>query len=978
MKPFLFEIAEQTVNASHSLEGITFVFPNRRAILYFRKYLSQLLSKPAFSPRLLTIEDFVTGMSPLKVPDKLELIHRLYKTYYSVIDPGASPAEPFDQFYFWGDMLLRDFDETDRYLVNAEYLFRDLSHQKELDSSFDFLTEQQRNFLRDFWGSFDEEVSPNKKKFLKVWKQLPEVYNRYRQHLRDHGLAYEGMIYRDVAEGLKNGSLKAEGEGFVNFVGFNALTATEELIITEWISTEKATAHWDIDAYYFNNTVQEAGFFFRKYQHHTVLGKTFSPDIPSNFTRKETGADKVRSIKVFSAAQSVGQVKLMSQVLKECLERGFNPEETLVVLPDEKLLMPVLHGVAGSVDKLNVTMGFPLSRTPLFNLIELLIELQLNVRDKHFNHRQTLAILNHPYVVAADAGIAHTKSKEILLHNWVHIPDNFLATGHDVHRLIFQEASATSPEWIISYLRKITDALGVLPSIAGVDKEYVFHFLKLFNRLEHVIYSEGANQTTTLTGKEAKNARKTALKSFIRLFRQMVRSQNIPFTGEPLRGLQVMGVLETRNLDFRNVFVLSLNEGVFPASANKGSYIPFNIRRAYSLPTAQHQDAIYSYLFYRMLQRAENIFLFYNSETDVLGQGEMSRYLHQLILEGTDAGLTIEKSTLHNPMQPRMPAPLVVKKDELVFNQLARYCEGSAENKSLSPSSLNDYIDCPFKFYLRHVARIREAREVEEDLDARILGNFLHKVMELFYVELIKQNGRNAIEVHDFNAHEKRVEKLIDEIFKAEYRLNPDKPVEYAGQRLIVREVVKRFADEILKKDKSYTPFTMLALEDRKLTHRIALEADGKPVPILGGSIDRADQKEKLVRVVDYKTGKDKLEFENIESLFMHDQKRNKAAFQTMMYALVFYKNNRQIFDDDPSVRLLPGLFNRVNLFDENFRFGLKIGKDLVDNAIPYFPEFEARLKLLLEEMFNPEIPFVQTTNLEACKICPYHMICYR
>src|SRR5690606_36412919 len=216
MKPFLFEIAEQTVNASHSLEGITFVFPNRRAILYFRKYLSQLLSKPAFSPRLLTIEDFVTGMSPLKVPDKLELIHRLYKTYYSVIDPGASPAEPFDQLYFWGDMLLRDFDETDRYLVNAEYLFRDLSHQKELDSSFDFLTEQQRNFLRDFWGSFDEEVSPNKKKFLKVWKQLPEVYNRYRQHLRDHGLAYEGMIYRDVAEGLKNRSLKAQGEGFVN------------------------------------------------------------------------------------------------------------------------------------------------------------------------------------------------------------------------------------------------------------------------------------------------------------------------------------------------------------------------------------------------------------------------------------------------------------------------------------------------------------------------------------------------------------------------------------------------------------------------------------------------------------------------------------------------------------------------------------------------------------------------------------------
>lgn len=985
MKPFLLEIAEATVKEHPFLENVTLVFPNRRAILYFRKYLSQLISKPAFSPRLLTIEDFVTSLSALRLPDKLELIHRLYKVYYNVINPGSTGTESFDHFYFWGDMLLRDFDETDRYLVNAGYLFRDLSHQKELDSSFDFLTEQQRDFLRDFWGSFDEEVSPNKKKFLKVWRQLPEVYTRYRRHLRESGFAYEGMIYREVAEGLKRGEIKIEGEGIFKFVGFNALTTTEEIIITELVGKGIATVYWDIDAYYFNNTVQEAGFFFRRYQQHPVLGKTFPVDIPSNFSRKEiAGTDdksdkNLRTIRVFSAAQSVGQIKLMAQVLQKCLEKGFNPEETLVVLPDEKLLIPVLHGVAGSVDKLNVTMGFPLSRTPLFNLIELLVELQLNVREKHFSHRQTLAILNHPYVVAADAGMAHAKSKEILLHNWVHIPYTFLATGQPVHRLIFQEAHASASAWIIKYLREIAEELGALPSIVGVDKEYIFSFLSLFNRMEQVMYSEdNSGNNVAATEKEAREARKGALKSFIRLFRQMVRSQNIPFTGEPLKGLQVMGVLETRNLDFRNVFVLSMNEGVFPALGNKGSYIPFNIRRAYSLPTAQRQDAIYSYLFYRMLQRAENIFLFYNSETDVLGQGEMSRYLHQLLLEGADAGLSIEQSTLHNPMQPRMPDILVVKKDDFVFNQLARFCEGSAENKSLSPSSLNDYIECPFRFYLRHVARIREAKEVEEDLDARILGNFLHKVMELFYAELIAENGNNVIEAGDFGMLEKRIDKLIDTIFKETYRLNPDKPVDYAGQRLIVKEVVKRFADEILKKDKSYTPFKMLALEDRQLTYKIAVKAHGNPVAILGGSIDRADQKDNLVRVVDYKTGKDKLELESIESLFVHNEKRNKAAFQTMMYALIFYKNNQRLFEQDSSIRLLPGLFNRINLFDENFRFGLKIGKEYVNNAIPLLSEFEEKLKLLLEELFSPDIPFVQTTNPEACKICPYHTICYR
>lgn len=991
MKPFLFEIAEQTVKQHPVFDGLTFVFPNRRAILYFRKYLGVLLTRPAFSPRLITIEDFITGQSRWEIPDKLELIHRLYKVYYDVVRPsGASEAstgvEPFDQFYFWGDMLLRDFDEADKYMIDAEHLFKDLSHQKELDSSFDFLTEQQRQFLRDFWGAFDEELSPNKKKFLKVWKQLPEVYRMFRHHLQEQDLAYEGMLHRQVAEEIKKGEIKfsdqASKEASVKFIGFNALTFAEEVIITELIAKGIATAHWDVDAYYLNNTIQEAGFFFRKYQQHPVLGKTFPSDIPSNFSGRaaampdvgKTGTDD-RTIRIFSAAQSIGQTKLMAQVLKELLDRGADPEDTIIVLPDEKLLIPVLHGVAGTVDKLNVTMGFPLSSTPLFNLVELLIELQVNTRDKHFNHRQVLAILSHPYVVAADAGMASAKSKEILIHNWIHIPDSFLATGNDVHRSIFKEvATATGASLeIVRYLKNIIEAIGLISAVADVDREYIFHFLKLFNRMGEVLH-------TAVEEKESSSqvSRKKALKSFIRLFRQLVRSQKLPFTGEPLKGLQVMGVLETRNLDFKNVFVLSLNEGVFPAFGNKGSYIPFNIRRAYSLPTVQHQDAIYSYLFYRMLQRAENIFLFYNSETDVLGQGEMSRYLHQLLFEGAASGLHIEKSILHNPLQPRMAELIIVKKDESVFNQLSRFCEGSGENKYLSPSTLNDYIDCRLRFYFRHVARIREAREVEEDLDARILGNFLHKVMELFYLNLIAGKGDKSIRASDLAGYEKRIDRLIDTIFIEAYRLNTDKPVDYEGQRLIVKEVVKRFVDEIIKKDKTYAPFDMLALEDKDLTYKISLEAHGKPVATLGGSIDRADFKNNLVRVVDYKTGKDKLEFESIESLFRHDEKRNKAAFQTMMYALLFYKNHSSLFAEQPGIKLLPGLFNRVNLFDENFRFGLKVAGAFVEDAIPLLEEFEQRLKLLLEELFNPAEPFIQTTSLEICKNCPYHGICYR
>lgn len=992
LKPFLLEIAEQTVKQHASFDRFIFVFPNRRAILYFRKYLSSLIHKPAFSPRLLTIEDFIAGKSSLQVPDKLELIYRLYQVYYQVAYPTADShdIEPFDQFYFWGDMLLRDFDEADKYMVDAGHLFKDLSHQKELDSSFDFLTEQQREFLKDFWGTFDDELSPNKKKFLKVWKQLPEVYSHFKQHLYEHGLCYEGMLLRDIAEKARKGEVSFQEsdqkEPTIRFVGFNALTIAEEVIITELIQNGIATAYWDVDAYYLNNSVQEAGLFLRKYQQHTVLGKTFPSDVPSHFLKKRhttisagsgpQNDNPTASIKVYSATQSIGQAKLMAQVLNQVLAQGASPEETLIVLPDEKLLIPVLHGIASGAEKFNVTMGFPLASTPLFNLVELLIELQINLKDKHFNHRQVLAVLSHPYVVAADPGASHAKSKEILLHNWVHIPESFLATSHPLHRMIFSEIIIQSgtPSEVIAYLKGTVHAIGILPSVSEVDKEYIFYFIKLFTRMEEVLYPS-MGEKSLQNGKEEK--RKKILKSFVRLFRQMVRSQRIPFSGEPLKGLQIMGVLETRNLDFKNVFVLSLNEGVFPSFGNKGSYIPYNIRRAYNLPTVQHQDAIYSYLFYRMLQRAENIFLFYNSETDVLGQGEMSRYLNQLLLEGAAAGLSIEKYTLHNPLQPQLPEPIVVKKDMYVFNQLAKFCEGSVENKYLSPSTLNDYIDCPLKFYLRHVARIREPREVEEDLDARILGNFLHKVMELFYVGLIQQKGGDMINGEDFSGYEKKVNALIDKIFIDTYRLNPDKPVEYEGQRLIVREVVKRFADEIVKKDKIYAPFQMLALERRDMIYKLPLHADGRPVAILGGSVDRADYKDRLVRVVDYKTGKDRLEFESIESLFRHDQKRNKAAFQTLMYALLFYQNHLAFFKD-AQTRLLPGLFNRINLFDEDFKFGLKVGSNQVEDAIPLLEEFQHHLKILLEELFSPDSPFTQTTNLEACNTCPYHRICYR
>lgn len=979
MKTFLEEVAEKVYRDHPKLENVTVVFPNRRAALYFRKHLTALIARPVFAPRIVTIEDLFKLLSNADVPDKLILISVLFGSYRDVMNSSSEDKiARLEDFYFWGDMLLRDFEEVDKYMVPAEQLFKDLSHQKEIDTSFDFLTDEQKTFLKEFWSNFDVTPSANKNRFLSIWRRLWHVYQKFRTDLRAKGMAYEGMLQRDVAETLHAGALDDKISGHLVFAGFNALTAAEEKLITHCVERHKAEVHWDVDAYYLNNRWQEAGMFFREYQQKAVLGKTFSADTPAHFQEKiATG----KEVHLYGATQPIAQAKLMSQVLSEAIAAGMNPEETLVVLADEKMLMPVLYGISGSVEKLNVTMGFPLASTPMFNFIELLIDLQINRKGDHFNHRQVLAILGHAYVVAAHAPASNEKRKEILEKNWVHIPKGYLATQSPLHRKIFTEVSADHKGLslsLVDYLQEVIREVGALNSVGDLDKEYALHFVKFFNVLGSVLL-ESADVAGVYTG-NLQEVDVRSMKTFLRLFRQLVSMQKIPFSGEPLRGLQVMGVLETRNLDFKNVFMLSLNEGAFPSTGGKGSYIPHNIRKAYALPTLAHQDAMYSYLFYRTLQRAENIYLFYNSETDVLGQGEMSRYLQQLLFE---SGLNIQKHVLHNPIQPHAVVPLSVAKDDAILatlENLVSVNESRWGSKGISPSALNAYIECRLQFYFKYVARIREPKEIEEELDARVLGNFLHKVMENFYKDLAERKGSNLVEKADFKNAAPTIAILIDNVFREAYKLDPDKPVEYAGQRLVVYEIVKRFASQILKIDHAYAPFAMEALEKEGLVYGI--DIDRPPYKaILGGKIDRVDRKDDRLRIIDYKTGKDTLDFESIDSLFNGQGRRNKAAFQTLLYALMYVNSVTELTSagvGTRSERIVPGLINRMNVFDPSFEFGLKVGKQQVTDVASMFPEFERKLKELFEELLDPARPFDQTTNRDACKYCAYRNICYR
>lgn len=953
MESFLKEIARKIYEKHPHPDVLTIVFPNRRAALFFRKYLGEIISKPVFAPNLITIEDFIAGFSSLKVTDKLDLIHRLHATYREVMgELPSSRNESFDQFYFWGDMLLRDFDEIDKYLVNASGLFKDLRNLKEIESGFDFLSEEQKEFLLEFWRSFGENITENKKKFIEVWAKLFTLYDAYRKELQTKGLAYDGMLHRLVAEMISSGVSNPYHPAHLVFVGFNALTKAEEVILS-FFADQGSTFYWDGDDYYVNNVQQEAGVFFREYQQHASLKKTFPDSFSSNLRQS-------KRVNLYGSAQPSGQVKLMAQVLNEEFGKGLKSEETLIVLPDEKLLMPVLYAIPSHTEKLNVTMGYSLSNTPFFGLVEMLVELQISKRQAHFNHRPVMALLGHPYVVAASPADANAKRKEILQHNWVHIPQSFLATTIPLHRLLFGETK----EGLLTYLNSVIREIGTLEAVTDIDKEFAFQFIRIINRIHDVV--GGLPADTATHDKE----RIKSIKSFLRLFRQLVRAQRIPFSGEPLRGLQIMGVLETRNLDFKNVFILSLNEGVFPSFGSKGSYIPFNVRRAYSLPTVAHQDAMYAYLFYRSLQRAENVFLFYNTETDVLGQGEMSRYLQQLIYE---SGLKMDRHVLHNAVQPTALQPIVIDKNEEVLMAIHRLNEGRGDFRGISPSAINVYLECKLKFYFKQIAGIKEPKEVDEDVDARILGNFLHNVMEEFYMNLKKKKNSNRVDESDFEGGQVEIDKLIDKMFIKNFRLNPDEKVEYEGQRLLVKEIVARFANKILKLDKKRTPFIMEAIEAQGNMYTVKIDYAPGYV-IIGGKIDRIDRKENEWRIIDYKTGKDKLEFESIPSLFERNTARNKAAFQTFLYALLYMSNH-----PTPGARVIPGLFHRDYLFGKEGEFGFKMKKaGIIEATDQIMNEFESQLKSVLNEIFNPAEVFDQTSQVETCDYCPYKNICYR
>lgn len=937
MRTFLQEVADAVKKDFSNWDNLTVIFPNRRAALFFRRALAEGLTEPKWSPTILSIEEFIGSFSALKEAEKLSLIVILYRSFKK----ATHSTEDLDHFYFWGEMLLRDFDEIDKYMVDAKAIFQDLSNQKEIDQYFDYLTDEQKKFLADFWQTIEFSTSENKMRFLELWRNLFKVYTTFKEDLLNQGIGYAGMIHRLVAEQLENKSTAVpDAKRSYVFAGFNALTAAEDKILSWFVEHRQARIFWDEDTYYVDVLHREAGTFFRQYRNHPVLSKTFPETMASHL--KSPG-----KITILGVPQRAGQPKLLAQQLEEQFKQSPTmAKSTVIVLPDENLLLPVLYALPASLEAVNVTMGFPLTATPYFSFVDFLFDLHLHKRQDAFYHRYVLTLFNHPYLKGriGEEGLAW---REIIIkNNQVYSAPSFFEDKHPVLRMIFANVDEKD---FFSYVLSIVEELATSPDGSILEKEFAFQFHRIISTVRDLVMSEPME-----------------LRMQQRLFRQVIRSEKVPFSGEPLKGVQVMGVLETRNLDFENVNVLSLNEGLWPASSRQNSYLPHNIRRAYGLPTSEHQDAMYAYLFYRLLQRAQRVDLYYNTEPDVLGASEMSRYLYQIIYE---TGWDVTRKILHNPVQLHQADPITIEKKADVLEKLERYL-----GKPLTPSTLNTYLECRLKFYFRHLIELKEPDEVEEEPDARIFGNIFHRVMELFYKDIQPPAGAWHVREEHFKNLPVKLERLIERAFRDHFHLSNDEKFEYEGRQLVVKEMVKKFAEKVLEYDQAHVPFTIELLEENNFNVKFYVAQRDKQLEIsVGGKIDRIDRKDRLIRIIDYKTGKDENAFDSIESLFVREGKRNKAAFQAMMYAWVYKKRNPA-----ENIYLQTGLLNRKEMFDSQFKFGLIMARERLYDVTPLLPEFEKHLQILLQDLFNPDQPFNQTDDRNACLYCPYKEICSR
>lgn len=962
MKPFLYQVATlfyQQYGAE--IHRLAFVFPNRRAGLFFQKYLSEISEKPLFSPSILTINDLFMQLSGKHPADKIQMLFRLYELYKQ----RSGSSESFDEFIYWGEMLLNDFDDIDKYMVDARMLFRNVSDLKSLDDDFNYLSPEQVQAIRSFWSSFyPKGDSPNQQHFLELWEILYDLYAGLRTSLAKDGCGYDGMIFREVVEQLEKEPMSDFSFDQVVFVGLNALSVSEERLLLALQKKGVADFYWDYVGPWVTDPDNKASFF---------LGRNLRL-FPSRMQLPATGPVQAE-IRVMGVPSAIGQAKQVYPILQALADEQQLTDEsalrTAIVLPDEHLLVPVLNAIPEAIQHINVTMGYPLAGTPVAALMEYILTLQKNIRyiDRVpvFYFRDVLPILNHQYVMAAAPEEVSQLVKDMTAGNriYVHAAD---LNRHELLSILFTPVQNT--EELSDYLIHVLEALNAClrnnrpnpddeemisnstQTTADIEQEFIFHYFATVNRMKEVM-------------REAKIEMR--LDTYFRLLKRMTDLITIPFEGEPLSGLQVMGVLETRALDFDRLIILSMNEGIFPLKKAANSFIPYNLRRGFGLPTYEHQDSVWAYHFYRLIRRAKQVTLLYDTRTTGLQTGEVSRFVHQLRYHYQYP--LIDELVVYDVASSAVP-PISVQKTAEVEKLLSDFLSGGT--RALSASAINTYLDCPLKFYFSVLEQIQEEDEITETVERDVFGSILHKVMEDLYAPF-KGKLVTADLLKLLRKDQPLLTGTIARAFAELFFKSPVvRPLE--GENFLTGEMIRKYAEKILEQDACFTPFHYIESEKKV---RATITLSDRRVVQLKGFIDRVDSLDRVLRIVDYKTGSGKLDFESVEGLFDKEAKdRPKAVMQVFLYAWMY-----QQLPEYTGMPIQPAIYYLRTLFQRSFNPVVEQKKgrgkaDKVNSFQDFVADFEGKLRQCLDEIFNLDIPFTQTETGKACAYCSFRGLC--
>ena len=944
-KTFLEYVAEDIIGKyGTELSRIAVVFPNKRAALFLNEHLARIAGQPVWSPAYITISDLFRQHTDLKPADPIKLICDIHKSFTKC----TGIDETLDHFYGWGQLLLADFDDIDKNMADADSIFCNLKDIHELDD-ISYLDDEQKEMLKRFFANFSDDIeSELKKRFLSLWSHFGDIYHDYNRRLTEQGIGYEGAIYRKVAS---EETLQMKYDKYL-FVGFNLLQKVERVLFSRLMKEGKAKFYWDFDEYYMpsQSPLPSGGALVSS----APTNLTTSPsqhlnlsDFPNELdnTDRDIYANmrRPKRIRFISSPTENAQARFASNWLLEN-ERYKAGRKTAVVMCDESILLPIMHSLPPEADKVNITSGFPLAMTPVASLVMLLFDLYtLGLRKKGtaFNPHYLKKLMALPYA-------RHLQE--------VHLKGVHLSQVH-------QEGSAA----LLQHIATLVKQVGIATKQEGdaLTQESVFRMFTILNRLAALADSgDLLVDNTTLR----------------RLVSQLVGAASIPFHGEPVVGVQIMGVLETRNIDFDNVLLLSCNEGNMPKGVNDSSFIPYSIRKAHGLTTIDNKVAIYSYYFHRLLQRAGDITIAYNNSTDNGHTGEMSRFMLQLLVE---SGQKIDHYSLTAKNQPSPLMPKAIEKDETALSKLE-------EMSRLSPSAINTYIRCKLAFYYQYIAHIKEPDSDPETIDNRMFGNIFHRAAYLIYKDITDHSPViEKAHIQAYLSNRKLLASVVDRAFEEEECKTNN------GLQIINREVIIEYVTKLLKIDQQLCPFSILAMEEEakvytQLSFTIPLggalvsSAPTKQYNLtIGGIIDRLDAVtdkqtgKRRIRVVDYKTGnKPSSAIKSIEEVFDPKNiasKHSNYFLQAILYSLIVSRSKEWNAANDA---VSPALLFIKQAATNDYDPTLCIDKHPISDVTVYEEEFLTKLKETVADMYSPNAAFTPTDDRKKCELCPYRMLC--